>query len=520
MSQLSTSRGVARATLIIMFATALSALLGLMRQIVISAAFGAGRELDAFYAAARVPETLFVLVAGGALASAYIPVFTRLHAQSPRAAWDMASSLFSTVALAGGLLSALCFLLARPLVDFLLLPAAPAETQALAAYLMRPMLGTVAIFAVSGLSMATLNLQGDFLRPALAPAFYNLGIIFGGLALVPSWGVAGLAWGTLLGAGLHLGVQAPRLWALGRGNLRLHWQPRQAGVGEVFSLMLPRVLGLGVVQVNFWVNAALASDMPTGSLAALTTAFTLMFTVLGILGQSAGTAVFPALSRLSAEKDWGGFSTTLNETLERVLFLSLPAGLGLATVAPWLLAVLFQRGAWTEAHTQATAWALGLFAIGLAGHAVLEVLARAFYALHDTWTPVRVGVLTMLLNIGLSLLFVTLIGREARFERGAFGGLALAMSLATALESAVLWFLLRRRISWQDAPARHGALKIALCALLMAGALAAFGQISDGWPPAPRLLMGIGWGAGLFAGLAWLWRLPLMVDLAKRRWPR
>ena len=132
-----------------------------------------------------------------------------------------------------------------------------------------------------------------------------------------------------------------------------------------------------------------------------------------------------------------------------MLFLSIPAGIGLAVVSQPVIAVLFERGEWTRTDTSGTAWALALFSVGLAGHSVLEILVRAFYALHDTWTPVRVGMITMLLNILLSLALITALGYPDtdEFERGPFGGLALAMSVSTAIESAWLWIILRRRLA-------------------------------------------------------------------------
>jgi putative peptidoglycan lipid II flippase len=519
-----TGRQLIRTTSIIMGALVLSGVLGLARQMVISASFGAGSDLDAFYAALRVPETLFVLVAGGALGSAFIPLFSEQLAQDQFAqAWRLARATFTYMLLGALGLSVLCFVFADPIAQVILVPGAAPSDQALTAELMRIMLGTVVIFGISGLLMGLLNAHQHFLAPALAPSMYNLGLIIGALGLAPNQGVYGLAWGAVIGAGLHLLVQLPSLWRLPGRDLGLEFALRDSGAARVFGLMAPRVLGLGIVQINFWVNAALTSGMERGSLTALQTAFALMFTILGILGQSLGTAIFPTLSRLHAEDDHAGFGETLLGALKGVLFLSIPAGFGLAVLANPVISVLFERGDWTSRDTGGASWALMWFGIGLAGHAVLEILARAFYAIQDTWTPVKIGGLTMLLNITLSLGFITLYPDDTPFERGAFGLLALSMTLATAIESALLWWLLRRRISLQDrATLRSGAGSL-VAALGMVAAVALWQWLGQGLPTLAILIGGMLLGAGVFGGLTWLLGLPearLIPQLILRRLAR
>ncbi|MBN1678913.1 MAG: murein biosynthesis integral membrane protein MurJ, partial [Anaerolineae bacterium] len=370
-------RQIARAAGIVMLAYVASGILGIVRQSAISAAFGATAQLDAFVAAQRVPETLFVLVAGGALGSAFIPVFTRfLAGGDDNGAWRLANAVITLLIAVAVVLALLAFVFADPIARYLLVPNAASSTQALTADLMRIMLLTVVIFGVSGLAMGILNAHQHFLAPALAPSMYNLGLIFGALVLAQGDNIHGLAWGAVIGAGLHLCIQVPMLI-----RLDFRYRPlldsRIPGVQEVLLLMGPRVLGLGIVQVNFWVNTALASGMMEGSVTALSVAFTLMFTVLGILGQSVGTAVFPTLSTLSAQDDLDDFRRTLAGALSSVLFLSIPAGIGLAVLARPVVALLLERQEWTATDTAGTAWALALFSIGLAGHTVLEVLVRA-----------------------------------------------------------------------------------------------------------------------------------------------
>jgi putative peptidoglycan lipid II flippase len=481
MSSALSNRQILRAALVVVLGFLASGVLGLVRTAVFSGIFGTGDALDAFYAAQRIPEMLFVLVAGGALGSSFIPIFARFSANDDEeGAWRLASAVMSCAALLATLLAVIIALLAPILVPVLLVPGKPPELQALTTSLTQWMLVTVIIFSVSGLLMGILNARQNFALPALALSMNNLGQIFGALALTPIFrnmfadrmppdtaGTYGLALGAIIGALLHLAIQLPGLPRIG-AKLRFLPDPRVPGVRDVLVLMLPRVLGLAVVQINFLVNVNLASGMVSGSQTALTTAWILMFFVLGVIAQSIGTALFPSLSALAAEGDMTGFKDRLANALRGVLFLAFPATVGLVVLGQPVISLVFERGEWTADSTAATAWALSFFALGIAGHALLEVLSRAFYALEDTKTPVLIGVASMVANIVLSLIFIRFIGEPDNLSRGPFGGLALANSATTLLEGAALWLLLRRPIGTvQDAFVLKGAAKALVAALGM-----------------------------------------------------
>lgn len=434
---------IARAAGLVMALFVISRALGLLREMVISHQFGTGGDLDAYLAAFRLPDILFQLVAGGALASAFVPTFAACLAQDEEAgAWRLASSIINLVSLVTTTLAALAALLAPWLVRTVIAPGFDPTRQALTVSLMQLMLVTPLIFGVSGVVMGILNARQHFLLPALAPILYNLGIITGAITLAPSLGVRGLAWGVVVGALGHLLVQMPGLVRHG-----MRYTPilglRDPNVHEVGRLMLPRMLGLAAVQINFLVNTILASGLVAGSLSALNYAWLLMLLPQGIFAQSVATAAFPTFSAQAARGRRDEMRSTLAATLRAVLYLAVPATVGLVLLRKPLVALIFERGAFGTTSTHMVAWALAFYALGLPAHSVVEIVVRAFYALHDTRTPVAVGVAAMGLNIALSLGFI------AAFRALGWpphGGLALGNALATTAEMAALLVLIHKRL--------------------------------------------------------------------------
>ncbi len=470
-------RQIARGASVVMVGLALSSLIGLITTILVSREFGTQAELDAFYAANRIPEIIFLLMAGGALASAFIPTFTGLLTRNDRrSAWRLASAVGNLVVIVLLLASALAAIGAPWLVTHALAPGfTEADQIALTASLMRILLIAPAIFGLSGLVMGILNAHQRFALPALAPAMYRFGWILGMWLLVPEMGIAGLAWGVVLGAVLHLGVQIPSLLRLdGRYSLTLG--SGNPAVAEVGRLMLPRLLGVAVVQINFLVNTILASAMPQGSLAALTFAFTLMIMPQAVIAQASGIAALPTFSAQVARGQLESMRASLGNTLRAVFFLALPASLGLILLSTPIVAALFQRGAFGAQSTDMVAWGLIWFAAGLVGHSLVEIVSRAFYALHDTRTPVLIGVVAMTLNVLLSLALSRVFIQIGWMPHGA---LAMANSLATALECIVLLVLIRRRLSGlEGARLRAGLLASVAATVTMSLVLIVWGRFT------------------------------------------
>jgi putative peptidoglycan lipid II flippase len=349
--------------------------------------------------------------------------------------------------------------------------------------------------------MSALNAHQHFLLPAVAPMAYNMAIIAGALFIVPSLGVMGLAVGVVAGSALHLLVQLPGLRRIGARYTPL-FTVHDRGVIEVSRLMGPRVLGLAVVQINFLVNTNLASQMSEGAVSAINYAWLLMLLPQGVLAQAVATAAFPTFSEQVARGEKGAMRAALAATLRAVFALSLPAAVGLIVLRYPLVALLFERGAFDQTSTELVAWALMFFALGLVAHAGLEIVARAFYAMHDTVTPLFVGGGAMLLNVALSLVLPPIFDAAGWYP---LGGLALANSVATILELVGLLWIVRGRLGGLEGRYSLGMLlRIMAAASLMGVVLTALLSISTAENTLVTGAMGILLGGSVYLGAAWL----------------
>lgn len=516
----SANRQIARAAGTVMFAIIISQLFGLAAKILTTRAFGTGADSEAFFAANRFAEILYNLVAGGALGSAFIPTFTTLLARDDRpGAWRLASAIANLVTLVLILLGILAAIFAPWVVQHILAPGFtdPAQ-QALTTQLLRIQLLSPVIFGVSGLIMGILNAHGGFLFPALAPAMYWVGWGIGAVFLAPAMGIFGMAWGVVIGAGLHLIIQLPSILRLPERRYLPTLGLDVPQVREVARLMAPRLLGVAVVQLNFLVNTRLASAMAEGSLTGITVAFSLMLMPQAAIAQAAATAALPTLSAQAARGEHTAMRSSLAATLRGVLLLAIPASVGLILLRQPLVSLLYQRGEFTSASTSLVTWALLWYAAGLVGHSVVEIISRAFYALHDTRTPVMVGVGAMTLNVVFSLLFT---GWFTSLGWMPHGGLALANSLATGLEAIVLILLMRRRMDGLEG--RHvwlGVGQACLAAAAMGALVWLYLATFPGLPNWVLALGGIALGGLVYLGMVWVMHVPevrTVVETLKRR---
>jgi putative peptidoglycan lipid II flippase len=434
---------IARAAGTVMFAFALSQVAGLVRQILVTRAFGTSGAMDAFNFASIFPNLLFNLLAGGALASAFVPTFTAFLVKDDQpSAWKLASAILNLVVLGLATLSFISALFA-PQIARLLAPNKTSDQQLLIAQLLRILLITSTIFGASGLLSGILNAHQRFWLPSLASAIYWVGIIIGLIFFVPSHGIYGLAWGVVLGACLHLCIQLPDLFRLPMRHYVPTLGRHDTSVREVIILMGPRLLSVATLQVNAVVSGIIAYGLPTGSLSALNFAFPIMTVPLVIIGSGIGIATLPTFSAQVARGEMGELRNSLTAALRGVMFLALPATLGLILLRQPLIAFLFQRGHFTSFSTEMTAWALLWYTIGLIFHSTLEILVRAFFSLRDTKTPALVSTGAMGLNIVFCFAFTAWFNQMNWLP---LGGLALAMTISTAIETSTLFLLLRKRM--------------------------------------------------------------------------
>ena len=517
------NRQIARAAGTVMLAILFGQLAGLARGILVARAFGASPQLDAFFAANRVSETLFLLIAGGALGSAFLPTFAGLLARAEtNSAWRLASALANTVTLTLSLLAILLAIFAPQVVRYALASgfSEKPELFTLTVSLLRIQLISAVLFGLGGLIGSILNAHQVFLVPALTPAMYQLGIIFGTLVLAPSMGAYGLAWGVVIGAALYLGLQIPTLIKQ-QGTYSFELGFNNSDVRKVFFLMGPRLLGVAVVQLNFWVNTNLASHMEAGSVASLTYGFSLMIMAQAAIAQSIAIAALPTFSAQHALGKTDEMRASLAASLRGILMLALPASIGLMLLREPLISFLYQRGEFDAHDVQLTAWALLWYAAGLVGHSIMEILTRAFYAQQDTKTPVIIGMIAMGLNILFSFLFSSLFAQIGWFP---LGGLALANSLATALEAAALFIFMRKRLNGIEGRSiADGAWRVTLSALGMAIGLWFWIQAT---PSLMRWLVALGGviiGGIVYGLLILILRLPeirSLIQLLLRRFHR
>lgn len=414
-----------------------SRLLGVVREIVIASRFGTSPDYDSYVAAFRVPDLLFLIVMSGAFGSAFIPVFGGMLSKDDReGAWRLASAVLTYTLVALAVTSALVLVFAGPLVRFVIAPGLAPEQSELATNLTRLLLLSPLLLGIGIAFKGMLEAQERFALAAYAPVFYNLGIIFGAIALTPQFGIYGLAYGVVIGAFFHAFIQFVGLF---RGGLQLRWNLDRAtpGLMEVVRLMGPRVLGQAGFQVNFIVMTNFASRLGPSNVGALNYAYQLFMLPYGVLALSLSTVIFPLMARQYQAGSLERMKATLSQALAPLLFLSFPAAAGLFFFRTSIVQVLFEIGSFGNQSTRLVSEALAFFAVGLIGFAVIEAVTRAFYAMHDTRTPVIISVSAVLINVILSAVLSQWIG---------IGGLALALAIASTIEMLLLAVILQGRI--------------------------------------------------------------------------
>jgi putative peptidoglycan lipid II flippase len=502
----------------ISLATAMSRVLGLVREQVQSYYFGAGFVTDAFLAAFRIPNLLRDLFAEGALSSAFVPTFTAIKQRDgPEAAWSLANRLFTLLAVILTGVTVAIFLFAPWIMRVYAAGFGP-EKMALAVTMTRILAPFLLAVAVAAVAMGILNTYGRFFIPALAPALLNVAAILGVVLLSPlflRWGgQAGLslAIGAMVGGLLQFGVQVPPLRALGF-RFRPEWAPRDPGLVRIAWLMLPATIGQAATQVNFLVDTWLASRYGNGPITWLSLAFRLIQLPIGLFGVAIGMANLARVSRDSAAGDREALRSNFSAALRAVALLALPATAGLIALREPIIKVIFEHGRFDHTSTLNTAAALLCYAIGLYAYAVTKVQVPTFYALGDTRVPVVASSAAVAAKLAANGVFVFAL---PRLGVDPFLGLALSTSVAAWTNFGILAWGLRRRAG---SIAGHGVVRATLAMLVVAlatglccgGAHALLAQLAPGGGVGgeiARLAVSVALGFATTLGGALLLRVP------------
>jgi putative peptidoglycan lipid II flippase len=431
------ARHLLQSSVIVILFLALGKLTGLFRARLVSGAFGTGPVFDAFTAANQLPEVFVTVISGGALAAAFIPVYSAyLTGREIKASARLANTILTLVIAVLAGISFLGMIFSPLITRTLLVPSFPADQQILTADLMRIILLQTTLFGISGVLSSILNAHQHFALPALAPIALDIGYVVGLFFLVPSLGIQGLAWGTVVGGLLHISIQIPALM-----RYRFRYRPalavESAGVREIIRLMGPRVVTLGAVQVADLFIIRLTSSLPPGSTSGYFYGYYLMQLPETLFGTAIAIVVFPTMAELFNSQDIEGLKRTAMSALRIIWTLTIPAAVGLLLLGQQAIALLFQGGEFDEASTRLVYGVLIFFSVRIVSESTLEIVARLFYAQHNTRVPMYAYIGWLAVNITLAYSLVGTLG---------VGGLALASTIAFTVLAAVLFILNRRAL--------------------------------------------------------------------------
>ncbi|MBI4796167.1 MAG: murein biosynthesis integral membrane protein MurJ [Deltaproteobacteria bacterium] len=519
---------IARAAGAVSIAVFASRILGLVREQVFAALFGAGYAFDAFVVAYRIPNLLRDLFAEGALSSAFVTVFTEYRQlRGEERTWRLANNVLVCLSLLVGgvvLVGMFCSpeivgLMAR---GFILVPG----KLGLTTLMTRIMFPFLLLISVAALVMGILNTEGKFFIPSLASSFFNLGaIVFGvGLSLAaPFFGIhpiVGMAWGVLIGGLLQLLSQVPLLFKVG---FRPAWvlDLKDEGLRRIFKLMLPAVVGLSATQVNIFINTFYAASCPQGSLSWLSYAYRLFHLPMGLFGVALSIATLPLVSRHAAVHDFPALKAAFQSSLSLALLVTIPAACGLIFLAQPIIGLIYQHGQFTGIDTQQTAAALSWYALGLFAFAAVKIMVPVFYALNDT----RIPVIGSFLTVAANLVFINLTLAPLQHR-----AIALSTSLSTFVNFFFLGAMLYHKLGGLEVrPLLATLLKVSAASLAMGLAVAylypvIFDRLGGGlFGQLLGLGVTISLGIGLYALLLSFLSIPEFRELAghlKARWKK
>ncbi|HLG66214.1 MAG TPA: murein biosynthesis integral membrane protein MurJ [Ktedonosporobacter sp.] len=440
---------VVEAALLLMMALLASRGLGVVRQSIFNALFGTGPEANAYYAALRLPDTLFNLIAGGALVHAFIPVLLSYEKERGELeVWRLTSLVFNVLLVLTAVLLIIGEFLTPAFVNHLLVPGYSPTEQALTASLTRIMLVQPLILGLGTIAMAVLNGKRQFMLPAASIAIYNIGMIAGLLITlaIPKAGIYGPTYGVLIAAILQVGIQIPGL-VRQRVRYEFVWDLRHPGLRQVMRLLTPNALAIGIFYIGTIADTAFSSYLPDAAgLSALHNAQMLQAVPLALMSQAIGQALLPHLSVQAASNHYMRMTQTALKVMGVSILLAVPAAIVLAVAGKPVIHLLFQHGAFTQHSTDVTNLALLGYAVGVPGLVAGDLIVRGFYALKDAWTPLWTNIFALLSRVSLIILLLQLL-------KGPLVILAIPLALAgsasaeAVLLCVLLFYRLRKRIT-------------------------------------------------------------------------
>lgn len=461
---MSKSKGenMGRATIIVMITLFLSRILGFIREMIVARVYGRGYITDSFFAAFTIPDVMFYLLVGGALSSGFMPVFASYLAKDDEdGAWKAANT-FITVGLIFIVIFNILGVIFAPYLVPLVASGLAKDPQAfeLTVKLTRLMFSAVTFTVLAGLTRGILNSYKIFTSPSIGPVLYNVGMILGAMVLGKKYGIYGMAIGVIVGAVLNFAIQLPDFSRVG-GRFRLELKTKNRGYKRMLRLMVPAIIGLSISQVNLVVNQNIASVLDTGSITALRYANRIMLLPLGIFAMGIATTIFPTMTTQIARNEVKEFKDTFALGLNTTLFITIPSAVGMTVLSAPIVRLLFKTGKFTEADVTVTAFALAFYSLGLIGQSAVQIITRAFYAIQDTKGPLKVGMLTVAINIVLNLIFV-------RFGSLAIGGIALSYSITSIINMVMLYKMLGKKVKrLRTKKTAHLVIKSAMASVAM-----------------------------------------------------
>lgn len=430
------SKTIVGAATIVGILSFVSRIIGLVRDRILAGKFGAGDALDVYYAAFKIPDFLFSLIVVGALSASFIPLFTKQYKKIDKiSAWRFTNNVVSILGVVMIFFSSILFIFIDP-ISSIIAPGFSVTKQFMVQSMIKVMLIAQFILAISMVLGSVLQSLKRFFLYALAPILYNIGIILGAIFFADKIGLIGLAWGVVLGAVLHLSIQVIGVFLSGY-RYRWSFELSDKNIITMLKMTTPRILGIAVNQILFIILTMIATTMAIGSVTVFQFAYNIQFFPIGIIGISYAIAAFPAFAEHIAKKDIDKFKKTFLSTVRQVLFFMIPISLLFLIFRAQIVRVVVGAGAFDWEATILTADTLAFFALTFIPQSLVYILARAFFALENTVTPLVAGFVASLVGIISAFLF-----------KESFGvtGLSMAYSLAIVVNMLLLWVMLRQRM--------------------------------------------------------------------------